>query len=131
MSAKYVRTGPTRSAKFIHGLVNAENWVRAFPEVAGELNEDPDNPELLYLAGCVMRGLGHVGMALPYFAKALSKQQQQPNLWMHYGATLHDLNEWDDAIKAFEVVHQMLPTDPMPPANIAKGQVDGRDQLGR
>jgi tetratricopeptide (TPR) repeat protein len=107
------------SAKFIHGLVKAEAWPRAFPEVAAALNEDPENPELLYLAGCVMRGLGNIGMALPYLAKALSKDQKQPNLWMHYGATLHDLNEWDDAIKAFEVVHQMLPTDPMPPANIA------------
>jgi hypothetical protein len=107
------------SAKFIHALVKAENWPRAFHEVALALNEEPENPELLYLAGCVLRSQGHIGLSLPFFAKALSKDQKQPNLWMHYGATLHDLNEWDDAIKAFSVVAQMLPTDPMPPANIA------------
>jgi hypothetical protein len=106
-------------AKFIHALVKAENWPRAFFEVNMALNEAPEDPELLYLAGCVLRSQGHIGMSLPLFAKALSKHQNQPNLWMHYGATLHDLNEWDDAIEAFSVVHKMLPTDPMPPANIA------------
>ena len=106
-------------AKQIHALVKAENWPQAWVGVNHALNEDPESPELLYLAGAVMRGLGHIGISLPLFAKALSKDQKQPNLWMHYGATLHDLNEWDDAIKAFSVVAEMLPTDPMPPANIA------------
>lgn len=106
-------------AKSIHALVKAENWPKAWFAANAALNEDPDNPELLYLAGSVLRAQGHVGMALPLFGKALSKDQRQPNLWMHYGATLHDLNEWDDAIKAFTVVHGMIPKDPMPPANMA------------
>jgi hypothetical protein len=50
--------------------------------------------------------------------KALALEQKQPNLWMNYGATLHDLNRWDDAITAFSVVHASLPNDPMPMANI-------------
>lgn len=107
------------NAKQIHELVKAENWPKAWFAVNAALNEKPDDPLLLYLAGCVMRSQGHIGMALPLFGKALSFDQRQPNLWMHYGATLHDLNEWEDAIKAFSVVAQMLPTDPMPPANIA------------
>lgn len=111
------------SAKRIHELVKAENWPKAWFAANAALNESPDDPHLLYLAGCVLRAQGHMGMALPLFGKALSKDQRQPNLWMHYGATLHDLNEWDDAIKAFTVVAKMLPSDPMPPANIAASKV--------
>lgn len=106
-------------AKAIHSLVKAEQWPKAWHLTNQALNEDPENPELLYLGGAILRGLGYIGMSLPLFAKALSKDQKQPNLWMHYGATLHDLNEWDDAIEAFSVVSRMLPMDPMPYANIA------------
>ena len=105
------------SAKYIHQLVKSENWPKAWFAVNAALNDAPDSPELLYLAGCVLRSQGHIGMSLPLFGKALSLDGKQPNLWMHYGATLHDLNEWDDAIKAFQVVCQMLPSDPMPPAS--------------
>jgi len=116
-----------RLAKQIHQLVKQEEWVKAWHACNAALNEAPEDPELLYLAGSVLRSQGHVGMALPLFGKALSKDQKQPNLWMHYGATLHDLNEWDDAIKAFSVVSALCPTDPMPPANIAASY----SQLGR
>jgi tetratricopeptide (TPR) repeat protein len=107
------------SARVIHKLVKDERWPQAWAMVNDALNEAPEDPELLYLAGSIMRAQGSIGLSLPMFAKALSKDQGQPNLWMHYGATLHDLNQWDDAIKAFEIVMRMLPDDPMPPANIA------------
>lgn len=115
-----------RPAKRIHELVKAEQWPRAWFAVNEALNEQPDDPELLYLSGLVLRSQGHVGMALPLFSKALAQDQRQPNLWMNYAACLHDLNEWDDAIKAFSVVHAQLPEDPMPMANIAAGH----SQLG-
>jgi hypothetical protein len=107
------------SARTIHKLVKDERWPQAWALVNDSLNESPEDPELLYLAGSILRAQGSIGLSLPMFAKALSKDQGQPNLWMHYGATLHDLNQWDDAIKAFEIVMRMIPTDPMPPANIA------------
>lgn len=107
------------TAQTVKALVAKEDWPKAWFAVNEALNEAPDDPQLLYLAGCVLRAQGHMGMALPLFGKALSKEQRVPNIWMHYGATLHDLNQWDDAIKAFTVVSGMLPTDPMPPANIA------------
>jgi len=106
-------------AKAIRALIASENYPKAWFRVNAALNDNPDSPELLYLAGSILRTQGHIGLALPLFGKALSFDGKQPNLWMHYGATLHDLNEWDDAIKAFQVVAQMLPSDPMPPANIA------------
>lgn len=111
------------NARVIHKLVKDEQWPQAWGLVNDSLNEDPENPELLYLAGSILRAQGSIGMSLPMFAKALSKDQRQPNLWMHYGATLHDLNQWDDAIKAFEIVMKMIPTDPMPPANMAASKV--------
>lgn len=107
------------SARVIHKLVKDERWPQAWAMVNDALNDTPEDPELLYLAGSILRAQGSIGMSLPMFAKALSKDQGQPNLWMHYGATLHDLNQWDDAIKAFEIVMRMIPSDPMPPANIA------------
>lgn len=107
------------SAKHIHRLVKSEQWPKAWFAVNSALNEDPDNPELLYLAGSVLRAQGHIGMALPLLGKALAVEKKQPNLWMHYAATLHDLNQWEDAIQAFKIVASMLPTDAMPPANIA------------
>lgn len=115
------------SAKHIHALVKAEQWPRAWHLTSEALNEEPDSPELLYLAGCIMRAQQSIGMSLAFFSKALSRDQKQPNLWMHYGATLHDLHEWDDALAAFAKVTQMLPTDPMPHANAAASY----SQMGR
>lgn len=115
------------SAAEIHRLVKLEKWPQAWALVNAALNDDPESPELLYLAGSVLRPMGNIGMALPLFAKALSKARSQPNLWMHYGATLHDLNLWPEAIDAFKVVAKMLPQDPMPLANIGAAKV----QMGK
>lgn len=115
------------SAKVAHALVHAEKWPQAWAMVSELLNERPDDPELLYLAGAIMRNQGSVGMSLTFFSKALAHDKKQPNLWMHYGATLHDLHEWDDAIAAFDKVAKMCPTDPMPPANTAASY----SQMGR
>lgn len=109
--------------RLAHSLVHAERWVEAWAVINKLLNEDPDRPEILYLAGCACRGLGHIGMGLPLLAKALAKEQNQPNLWMQYAATMHDLNKWDEGIEAFNIVHRMLPDDPMPIANISAALV--------
>lgn len=114
-------------AKEIHGFVKREQWAQAWNALIVGLNEAPEDPELLYLAGTVLRGQNAHGMALPLFAKALSKEKKQPNLWMHYGATLHDLNRWFEAIEAFKIVHKMFPTDPNPMGNIGASYV----QMGR
>lgn len=103
----------------IHAAVKREDWTLAWKLANVALNDNPDSPEALYLTGCTLRAAGNLGLALVALSKALAKEQKQPNLWMTYAATLHDLNRWDDAEKAFLHVHKMLPTDPMPPANIA------------
>lgn len=102
----------------IHSAVKREDWPLAWKLANAALNEEPERPEALYLVGCCLRAMGNIGLANAAFSKALAKEQNQPNLWMSYAATLHDLNRWEDAEKAFALVHKMLPTDPMPPANI-------------
>ena len=103
----------------IHSAIKREDFATAWRLGNLALNDDPDNPEVLYLVGAAARAGGQLGLAHIALSKALAKEHKQPNLWMHYGATLHDLNRWEDAEKAFQQVVRMLPTDPMPPANIS------------
>ena len=107
----------------IHALVSTHQYEKAFKPVSNLLDEYPDNPEVLFLAGSTMRGLDCCGMALPLLAKALAQERHQPNLWMQYGACLHDLSRWDEAMEVFGRVHSMLPDDAMPLANISAGLV--------
>jgi tetratricopeptide (TPR) repeat protein len=99
-------------------LVLREDFKAAYPLGTELLNSDPESPEILYLMGHMYRAMGNLGVALPMLAKSLAKEKKQPNLWMTYAATLHDLNRWEEAEQGFLVVHNMLPTDPMPMANI-------------
>jgi len=102
----------------IHAAIKREDFALAWAAGNLALTADPENPEILFLVGCSLRAAGHLGLAYVVLSKALAKNQKQPNLWMTYAATLHDLNRWEDAEKAFMQVVRMLPTDPMPPANI-------------
>ena len=95
-----------------------EDFTTAWKIANQHLNDDPESPEANYLVGACLRASGNLGLSLTALSKALMKEQKQPNLWMVYAATLHDLNKWDDSEKAFSIVHKMLPEDPMPPANI-------------
>lgn len=110
-----------------HRAIQAEEWVRGWHLLNKALNEEPEKAEALFLMGHVLRQQGNPGIALPLLAKALSKEQKVVNIWMSYGACLHDLNRWEDAIKAFQVALKMVPFDDMPPANIAGSLV----QMGR
>jgi len=103
--------------------VEREEYTKAWPQVAEMLNDHPDQPQLLYLAGCIMRQMGHVGIALQLFRRALARERKIPNIWMHFGSCLHDTHQYDDAREAFLHVHKTLPQDAQPPANIAAGYV--------
>lgn len=99
-------------------LIEREDFVSSWMIVSELLNENPDDPKALYFAGCILRGQGHTGMALQMFRRALAFASNIPNIWMHFGACLHDTNQYDEAREAFKVVMEALPDDPMPPANI-------------
>ena len=102
-----------------HAAVKRDDWGSAWVLANQVLNENPDSPEALFLMGTTLRGLGNIGLAVNCLSKSLAYERKQPNLWMAYAATLHDLNKWEDAIDAFSVVNAMLPDDDMPIANIA------------
>jgi hypothetical protein len=101
-----------------HAAVKREDWHRAWTLLNQALNDEPDMPEALYLMGATLRGIGNVGLAVHVLRKALAQDQKQVNLWMTYGATLHDLNQWDAARDALKIAHSLVPNDPMPIANI-------------
>ena len=113
--------------RLCYSLIKKEDWTKAWAATNVVLNEYPDSPQALYLLGVILRQDGHIGLALPIFGKALAHDQKQPNLWMNYGACLHDLHLYENAIEAFNVVRAMLPDDPMPIANVAASLV----QMGK
>ena len=98
-----------------------KEWGSVWKFANQALNEQPDRPEALYLAGCALRDLGHVALAATVLRRALAFEQKHINLWMHYAACLHDLHQWDEARDAFLMVHKKIPHDPAPMANVASG----------
>ncbi len=95
----------------------------AWNQINVALNDRWERPDALYVAGIIQRGMGNVAVAAHLLRRALAVEQRQPNVWMHYGACLHDMHLYDDARQAFSVVHAALPQDPQPIANIASGYV--------
>jgi hypothetical protein len=104
--------------KAAHAAVKREDWIKSWQLCNAALNDDPDRPEALYLMGTTLREMGNLGLAIHPLRKALAQEQRHVNLWMTYACTLHDLNKWDEAREALKVAHKMIPTDPMPIANI-------------
>src|SRR5690242_1256003 len=102
-----------------HDLIEREEYAQAWPVASAMLNDNPDDPKGLYFSGWILRSQGHIGMALQMFRRALAIERSVPNIWMHYGACLHDTHQYDDAREAFQLVHKVLPKDAMPVANIA------------
>lgn len=98
-------------------------WGSVWKFANEALNSEPDRPEALYLAGCALREIGNVGMAATVFRRALAMHPGQLNLWMHFAATLHDLNQWDEARDAYLMILKAKPTDGAAMANIAAGYV--------
>lgn len=108
----------TDKAKWIRDLIEREDFTNAWPLASEYLTEFPDEPKALYLAGSIMRSLDHMGVALALFRRALALAPDQPNVWMHFGACLHDTHQYADAREAFKKVNSLLPGDPVPLANI-------------
>ena len=113
--------------KWIRGLIEREDYVHAWPLASELLNEKPDDPKALYLVGWCLRQMDHVGAALQLFRRALALDPENVNIWMHFGACLHDTHQYNLSIEAFQKVAKALPTDPMPLGNIAASHVqEGR-----
>lgn len=102
-----------------NALFRQQRFADAWEQINIALNAEPDSPEPLYLAGCIARSMGNMGVALALLRRCLAFEREQANVWMHYGATLHDLHRYVEAREVFHLVHARLPHDPMPIANIS------------
>ncbi len=109
----------TDKARIVRDLIEREDYMRAWPLASEYLTEHPDDPKALYLCGSIMRSLDHVGVAIQLFRRALAFVPDQPNIWMHFGACLHDTHRYYEAREAFAKVSKLMPGDPMPLANTA------------
>jgi len=101
--------------------VQREQWDKAWIILRDALNENHEHPAALYLVGVILRAQGHMGTAAQIFRRVISIVPSKVNVWMHYAATLHDLNRYDEAREAFLHVHKNIPGDPQAIANIASG----------
>jgi len=101
----------------------AGNIDAAWNQINIALDDQWERPDALYIAGLIQRYQGNVAIAAHLFRRALATEKQHVNIWMHYGACLHDMHLYDDARKAFELVRAQLPNDPQPIANIASGYI--------
>ena len=110
-----------------HTAVKREDFNKALVILRDASNQEPDHPAILYLLGLSFRGLGHTAVAMQLFRRSLALLPSKANIWLHYGACLHDLNKYDEAREAFLHVHKEFPQDPQPISNIASGFT----QLGR
>lgn len=110
-----------------HQAVKREDFTKALLILRDALNEAPEHPAALYLSALSFRGLGYTAIAMQLLRRTLSFTPKKINVWMHYGACLHDLNMYEEAREAFLHVHKDQPQDPMPIANIASGYT----QLGK
>jgi tetratricopeptide (TPR) repeat protein len=103
---------------------NADSAWKAISEM---LNIDMDNPHGLYMAGVFMRQKGHSGVAAQLFRRCVSLETRFPNPWMNFGACLHDIHMYDEAIEVFEVLRKMIPKEPQVYANLAASHVQKGD----
>jgi tetratricopeptide (TPR) repeat protein len=110
-------------------LVAREDYTAAWNVCNEVLNAHPDRPEALFLMGYTLRELGKVGLAYQCLRRALSDEtaRKQINVWMAYGACLHHLCRYEEAIESYTTAHHLMPKIPEPIASISAGYV----QLGK
>src|SRR5512139_616747 len=100
-----------------------KEWGSCWKFANDALNEEPDSPEALYLAGCALREIGNVGLAVTLYRRTQAMRPGDLNLWMHFAATLHDLQQWEEARDAYLMILKQMPNEASAMANIGSGYV--------
>lgn len=95
----------------------------SFRHITDILNIDMDDPQGIYMAGCYFRKRGHSGAAANFFRRAVALQPDKINTWLHFGATLHDLHQYDAAMQAFQAAKAINHEEPSVYANMAASMV--------
>ena len=103
--------------------LEANDYEKAWLPVTEILSMDPDDPQALYMTGCWFRMKGYPGVALQFFRRCVAVEPSQLNPWLFYGASLHDIHRYDEAIELFKMCIGMAPNKPAAYANLAASHV--------
>ena len=121
----------SRIKKFIYRakeLYDQKHYDKALDVISAAMDTgDWENPESLYLAGAILRQLGHAAMSAHMFRRAVALAPDNANIWLNFGASLHEISCYHEAIEAFKVSHKLEPRMPSTLQNLAASCV----QLGR
>jgi tetratricopeptide (TPR) repeat protein len=107
-------------------LLKKNDNDHAFPFISDILNLDFEDPQGLYMGGVWFRNRGHPGMAAQFFRRCVALTPDKVNPWLLFGASLHDLHQYDAAMECFQRAKQLAPEEPACFANMAATHV----QLG-
>src|SRR6185369_2120343 len=91
--------------------IKEESWVKAWQAISDLLNMNFDDAPALYMAGICLRHQGHVGLALQLFRRCVALDPEPLNPWLNFGACLHDVHAYDEAIEVFKLCKQKAPND--------------------
>jgi tetratricopeptide (TPR) repeat protein len=104
-------------------LLKRNDNDHAFPFVSDILNLNFEDPQGLYMAGVWFRNRGHPGMAAQFFRRCVALTPDKVNPWLLFGASLHDLHQYDAAVECFRRARQISPNEPACFANLAASHV--------
>jgi tetratricopeptide (TPR) repeat protein len=99
--------------KIAHQKIKVDDIEGAWQDIAEILNINMDDPRGLYMAGVFFRRKGHSGMAAQCFRRCVALVPDQLNPWVHFGACLHDMHHYDEAMEVWDICKKKDPNDPM------------------
>lgn len=110
-----------------HKYMSEHDFESAWGHISEGLNVEWEDPVLLYMAGMFFREKGHSAIAAHLFRRGVALDPKAVALWLHYGACLHDMHRYEEAIDCFKMVQGLNPKDVTSIANIAAAYV----QMGK
>jgi tetratricopeptide (TPR) repeat protein len=84
-----------------------EDWEGALKLAGKHLNEFPDDPAMMYMAGRTMLEAHRPGLAKPLFEKCVRLNPKIPESWIGYGKALTDTWDLEHAEDAFRMALQL------------------------
>jgi tetratricopeptide (TPR) repeat protein len=84
-----------------------EDWEGALKQAGKHLNEFPDDPAMLYMAGRVMLEAHRPGLAKPIYERCVRVNPKAGESWLGYGKALTDLWQLEHAEDAFRMALQL------------------------
>jgi tetratricopeptide (TPR) repeat protein len=106
-----------------HQKLKDHEYDGALVPISEILNINMDDPGGLYMAGVFFRNKGHSGFAANFFRRAAAMGPKKINTWLFFGASLHDIHQYDAAMEAFKMAKSINPEEPQVYANMSASMV--------